>query len=139
MTQKVSHGNHQRPSKFIEKIKIKPNNLSFVESSSQEYRDQKEKEKEKEHEFSSSDSDDDDDDETDYSKATSDKSKFQMDLIQQFLKQKLGLGTSTEDEGEASAQQVLKTVDFQGVVDHWKENGFKKIVTMVGAGISTCK
>lgn len=33
----------------------------------------------------------------------------------------------------------LKTVDMEGLVSHWKAGGFKRIVTMVGAGISTCK
>lgn len=35
--------------------------------------------------------------------------------------------------------KVLKTVDLKGLIEHWKNDGFKKIVTMVGAGISTCK
>lgn len=34
--------------------------------------------------------------------------------------------------------KVLKTVDLKGLIEHWKDGGFKKIVTMVGAGISTC-
>lgn len=38
-----------------------------------------------------------------------------------------------------SRLKVLKTVDLKGLIEHWKDVGFKKIVTMVGAGISTCK
>lgn len=107
--------------------------FSCTEGSSQEYREKKESDVP-----SSSESDDDEHgSSSDYTKPTSDKSKSQLEYIQQFLKHKLGL--STEDEGDTSGQQVLKTVDFQGLVDHWKEKGFKKIVTMVGAGISTCK
>lgn len=35
--------------------------------------------------------------------------------------------------------RVLKTVNMEGLLAHWKAGGFKRIVTMVGAGISTCK
>lgn len=105
--------------------------LSFAESSSH-YRERKEKN------VSSSESDDDEyGASADYSIPTSNKSKFQLQYIQQFLKHKLGF--SHEDEGDADTHQVLKTVDFPGLLDHWKRNGFKKIVTMAGAGISTCK
>lgn len=67
---------------------------------------------------------------------SSSKSKLNLDYIQQFFADKLRLNKSTDDAGSSS---ILKTVDFAGIIDHWKENGFKKIVTMVGAGISTCK
>lgn len=105
-----------------------------TEGSSKDYREPKDKEPES----SSSESDDDEcGAPSDYTKPTTDKSKFQLDYIQQFFKNKLGL--SHEEKSEADTRQVLKTIDFQGLVDHWKGNGFKKIVTMVGAGISTCK
>lgn len=115
--------------------------FSFVpiESSSQQYREKKDPCPEGEQEGDSDDHDDSGDDASggasDYKNPTSDKSRFHLDYIQQFLKQKLGL----EDDAEAHTTQTLKTVDFQGLVEHWKEHGFKKIVTMVGAGISTCK
>lgn len=35
--------------------------------------------------------------------------------------------------------RVLETVNMEGLLAHWKAGGFKRIVTMVGAGISTCK
>lgn len=34
---------------------------------------------------------------------------------------------------------VISDLTFDGFLQHWKDNGFKKIVTLVGAGISTCK
>lgn len=110
-----------------------------TESSSKDYRDPKgetKEEDEKQHESPSSDSDDDDfGASSDQTKP--DKSAFQLDYIQQFLT-KLGIKTA-EEESETDTHKVLTTVDFQGLIDHWKENGFKKIITMVGAGISTCK
>lgn len=66
-----------------------------------------------------------------------DKAKHQLDYIQKYLAAKLGF--SHDDEGDSSDDHLLKTADFQGIVEHWKNKGFKKIVTMVGAGISTCK
>lgn len=35
--------------------------------------------------------------------------------------------------------KVLETLDIEGLVSKWKADGFKNIITMVGAGISTCK
>lgn len=77
-------------------------------------------------------------DESDHEEAGSSSkgSKINMDYIQQFFADKFRLHKS--DEG-ASSSKILKTVDFAGIFDHWNEKGFKKIVTMVGAGISTCK
>lgn len=111
----------------------------FLESSSpQKYREKKEKESD--HESAPSDSDNDDDvaaaaPAAENPKPTSDKSK--LDFIQQYFKQKLGL--SVDDDDDVPGCQLLKTVDFQGLTDYWNEHGFKNIITMVGAGISTCK
>lgn len=44
-----------------------------------------------------------------------------------------------EPHSDYPKKRVLKTVDMQGLIEHWRSGGFKKIVTMVGAGISTCK
>ncbi|XP_004530651.1 NAD-dependent protein deacetylase Sirt2 isoform X2 [Ceratitis capitata] len=38
---------------------------------------------------------------------------------------------------DQSASKVIPDLSFDGFLSHWKSNGFKKIVTMVGAGIST--
>lgn len=70
--------------------------------------------------------------------STSDRAGTQLDYIQRILN-RLGLSHDDEGDSHSSEDHVLKTVDFDGLVDHWKNNGFKKIVTMVGAGISTCK
>lgn len=68
--------------------------------------------------------------------SSSKANKVNLDYIQQFFADKLRLHKGDE---VASSSKVLKTVDFTGLIDHWKEKGFKKIVTMVGAGISTCE
>lgn len=68
--------------------------------------------------------------------SSSKANKINLDYIQQFFADKLRLHKGDEDAGSS---KILKTVDFTGIIDHWKEKGFKKIVTMVGAGISTCK
>lgn len=35
--------------------------------------------------------------------------------------------------------QVIEDLSFEGLCNHWNKHGFKNIITMVGAGISTCK
>lgn len=60
--------------------------------------------------------------------------------IRRYLFEKLHLTSFARDEGDARhLPKVLDTVDFAGVMKHWSEGRFKKIITMVGAGISTCK
>lgn len=59
-----------------------------------------------------------------------------MEKIANFFADKLHL-TSQDDDDDADGRQVLETVDIQGVVNAFKAGKFKKIVTMVGAGIST--
>lgn len=71
------------------------------------------------------------------SSSASSNSKINMDYIQQFFASKLRL--FRDDHELSKDHQVLKTVDLDGIVEHWNNNGFKKIITMVGAGISTCK
>lgn len=102
------------------------------ESSKGEYREPRKSES-----TSSSESDDDEYGAAlDYSKPTADKSK--LDYIQQFFKQKFGF-SHHDDADDVDSKRILKSLDFNGLVDHWNKHGFKKIVTMVGAGISTCK
>lgn len=67
-----------------------------------------------------------------------------VEAIRVYLAEKLGFSdvTDTKTPKEKSKnihKQVLETVDFDGVIKHWKNDGFKNIVLMVGAGISTCK
>lgn len=111
--------------------------LLFVEGSSQEYREKKEKESEQESPASDSDSDDDADEcgaTSEQTQPMTEKAKIHMEYTLQFLKQKFGISSAEDESGK-----ILKTVDFQGLADHWNEHGFKNIITMVGAGISTCK
>uniref|UniRef100_A0A182RND1 Deacetylase sirtuin-type domain-containing protein n=1 Tax=Anopheles funestus TaxID=62324 RepID=A0A182RND1_ANOFN len=65
-----------------------------------------------------------------------------IERIRQYLSDKLGFYTADrfdnkDGSGGAASRRVLETVDIDGVLKHWKNGGFKKIVTMVGAGIST--
>ncbi|XP_058055520.1 NAD-dependent protein deacetylase Sirt2-like [Anopheles bellator] len=66
-----------------------------------------------------------------------------IERIRQYISDKLGFYSSNgldDKDGTAGAnlgRRVLETVDVEGVIKHWKNGGFKKIVTMVGAGIST--
>lgn len=67
-------------------------------------------------------------------------SKNYLDYIQSLIAEKLRFHSDDEsDEAEGSGAGILTTVDFKGVVEKWKSGGFKNIITMVGAGISTCK
>lgn len=58
-----------------------------------------------------------------------------MDKIAHFFADKLHL--SSADDDDTDGRHVLQTVDVPGVVQAFKAGKFKKIVTMVGAGIST--
>ncbi|XP_058813876.1 NAD-dependent protein deacetylase Sirt2-like [Topomyia yanbarensis] len=62
-----------------------------------------------------------------------------IERIRQYLSDKLGFYTSDkyDDKENAPRRKILETVDIDGVIKHWRNGGFKKIVTMVGAGIST--
>jgi NAD+-dependent protein deacetylase sirtuin 2 len=58
-----------------------------------------------------------------------------MEKIAHFFADKLHLTSSTEDDDEADGRHVLQSVDIAGIVSAFKAGKFKKIVTMVGAGI----
>ncbi|XP_059610515.1 NAD-dependent protein deacetylase Sirt2 [Phlebotomus argentipes] len=64
-----------------------------------------------------------------------------VEAIRNYLAEKLNLFSGNlKDDDDTDARRppkVLDKVDFDGLMDHWKEKGFKNIVTMVGAGIST--
>ncbi|XP_062535674.1 NAD-dependent protein deacetylase Sirt2 [Armigeres subalbatus] len=67
-------------------------------------------------------------------------SDISIERIRQYLSDKLGFYTTDsnyDDKDGTPRKRVLETVDIDGVIKHWKNGGFKKIVTMVGAGIST--
>ena len=61
-----------------------------------------------------------------------------MDQLQQLMARalQLGVGGAGRQEG---MQQVLEEVTFQGVARFIRSGKCKNIVTMVGAGISTCE
>lgn len=59
-----------------------------------------------------------------------------MEKIASFFADKLHLHSS-EDDDSTEGRQVLETVDLAGVANAFKAGKFTKIVTMVGAGIST--
>lgn len=59
--------------------------------------------------------------------------------IRRYLFEKLHLNFARDETDTRHLPKVLDTVDFDGVMKHWNENKFKKIISMVGAGISTCE
>lgn len=105
----------------------------FLESSSEEYRNKNDRESEQGSPPSDRDSDDDAAS-CCCLKPMSEKPKNHLDFIEKYFRRTLGLSVDDDESGK-----VLKTLDFDGLVDHWKKHGFKNIITMVGAGISTCK
>lgn len=60
-----------------------------------------------------------------------------MEKIRKYLIQKLKLYDS--DNEQESCPGVLKELTIDGIVDYIKQNPKCKIITMAGAGISTCK
>lgn len=58
-----------------------------------------------------------------------------MEKIRKFFEQKLHLFESSSGQ----AEKVLPEASIDGVVEYIKTHNIKKIVTMAGAGISTCK
>ena len=58
-----------------------------------------------------------------------------MDKLQQLMARALTLGAGKP----AEVEPVLDEVSFEGVAGFIKSGKCKNIVTMVGAGISTCK
>lgn len=61
-----------------------------------------------------------------------------MEKIRKFFQDKLHLLSST-DEDDSSKEPVLKEATLDGIVEYIKENNITKIITMAGAGISTCE
>ncbi|XP_033165954.1 NAD-dependent protein deacetylase Sirt2 isoform X2 [Drosophila mauritiana] len=60
-----------------------------------------------------------------------------MDKVRRFFANTLHLGGSTDAKEEVKVEKVIPDLSFDGFAEHWREHGFRKIVTMVGAGIST--
>ncbi|XP_064550572.1 NAD-dependent protein deacetylase Sirt2 [Drosophila montana] len=72
------------------------------------------------------------------SDSQSDEDNGTMDMIRRFFSQTFNLasGTLADNEG-ITVDKVIPELTFEGLSSHWREHGFKNIVTMVGAGIST--
>lgn len=67
-----------------------------------------------------------------------------MDSLREFLFRKLKIGPASEEDSdeddECEGIDKIRCIDsFEDLIEFWKEHGFKNIITMVGAGISTCK
>lgn len=63
-----------------------------------------------------------------------------MDRLRRYLAQKLRLvDLPTNEQNNESQQSVLRNLSLDGIVEYIKENANCKIITMAGAGISTCK
>ncbi|XP_043653518.1 NAD-dependent protein deacetylase Sirt2 [Drosophila teissieri] len=60
-----------------------------------------------------------------------------MDMIRRFFANTLSLGGSTDAKADIKVEKVISDLTFDGFAEHWREHGFRNIVTMVGAGIST--
>lgn len=61
-----------------------------------------------------------------------------MEKLRKYLAQKLRLLDSS-DYDDQSQQKVLRELSINGIIEYIKENENCKIITMAGAGISTCK
>lgn len=60
-----------------------------------------------------------------------------MDSVRRYLAQKLGLYEPPEPP--APSEKVLEDVNIDGIVKWIQSERCKNIITMSGAGISTCK
>lgn len=63
-----------------------------------------------------------------------------MERLRRYLAQKLRLvDLPANEQNDESQQSVLRNLSLDGIVEYIKENANCKIITMAGAGISTCK
>lgn len=66
--------------------------------------------------------------------------KDDMERLRRFLAQKLRLVDYSEnDQNDQSQQKILCELSLDGIVEYIKKTPNCKIITMAGAGISTCK
>ncbi|XP_037950847.1 NAD-dependent protein deacetylase Sirt2 [Teleopsis dalmanni] len=67
-----------------------------------------------------------------------DKADKIMDSMSKFFSALHLFSTGDDSVDESSGvNKVIHELSFDGLIKHWKHKGFKNIVTMVGAGIST--
>lgn len=62
-----------------------------------------------------------------------------MERLRRYLAQKLRLVDLPANDQNDESQSVLRNLSLDGIVEYIKENANCKIITMAGAGISTCK
>lgn len=62
-----------------------------------------------------------------------------VDSIRRYLAQKLGFYEAAESAPPVPVDQVLDEVNLDGIVKWIKNERCKNIITLAGAGISTCK
>lgn len=62
-----------------------------------------------------------------------------MEKIRKYLAQKLRLFDSSNNNEQNNPQKVLRDLSIDGIADYIKEKENCKIITMAGAGISTCE
>lgn len=62
-----------------------------------------------------------------------------MERLRRYLIQKLRLvDLSTDNQNDLPQQKILRELNLDGIVEYIKEKPDCKIITMAGAGISTC-
>ncbi|XP_022227081.1 NAD-dependent protein deacetylase Sirt2 [Drosophila obscura] len=71
--------------------------------------------------------------EADSPKNASSEESLTMDKIGLLLANTLNISPGSS----SNTEKVIPDLTFKGLADHWREKGFKNIITMVGAGIST--
>lgn len=69
------------------------------------------------------------------SSSDSGESASGIDALRKFLSEKLKISDKDDEE----KVKVLDDVSLDGIIDYFKKNNCKNIITMAGAGISTCK
>lgn len=61
-----------------------------------------------------------------------------VEKIRKYLAQKLGIHDS-EEESEPPSPNILTELSIDGIAEFIKSTGCRKVITMAGAGISTCR
>lgn len=84
--------------------------------------------------------DNSDEEKQNISSESSDLEDSGMERLRKFLAQKLKLIDSTDNgQDDESQQKALRELSLDGIVEYIKEHENCKIITMAGAGISTCE
>lgn len=62
-----------------------------------------------------------------------------VEKIRKYLAQKLGIHDSEKEANESQGSQILAELSLDGIAEFIKSSGCRKVITMAGAGISTCR